>query len=52
MNDSGRRQDPGRRRFTGRLRQIFRRNVQLSGIVPQICAILGPTAAAAFTPRL
>jgi acetyl-CoA carboxylase carboxyltransferase component len=24
--------------------QIFRRNVQLSGIVPQICAILGPTA--------
>ena len=33
--------------------QIFRRNVQASGIVPQICAILGPTAGGGvYSPAL
>ena len=33
--------------------QIFRRNVQASGIIPQICAILGPTAGGGvYSPAL
>jgi acetyl-CoA carboxylase carboxyltransferase component len=33
--------------------QIFRRNVQASGVIPQICAILGPTAGGGvYSPAL
>jgi len=52
MNDSGgaRIQMGG---FTAGYGQIFRRNVQASGIIPQICAILGPTAGGGvFSPAL
>jgi propionyl-CoA carboxylase beta chain len=31
--------------------EIFRRNVQASGVIPQISLIMGPARAAPSTPR-
>ena len=51
--DFGRRAHSGRRPLMGGYAEIFRRNAQYSGVIPQIAVMLGPCAGgAAYSPAL